>query len=1088
MKKIISSILFVSLLFSMFILDTASFAQTTTEDIHGFVSDAMELISYQPEIEFNTSSYIQDAPPNETDFSSCRLIIKSDNKPEKLNSVGIASGFKDYHIVQFKNENSTESAYEYYSTQSDIQFVYVDKFYKIDDSDVELQTVSKKSIAPTRLNSWGAESIGLYELKDYLICDQTELQEIVVGVIDTGVELGHEFLQGRLIETGFNSSGAGIEGSELDTTQGHGTMVASVIVDSTPDNVKIASYKLSHDGTTTETGATLAVLQAIEDDVDIINTSFGITAKEGLFVDALQYAYDSDIVTVSSAGNESIITEMWQTRPYPSKSPYVITVASTNKKCLPSSFTNFGESVDIAAPGENIPLATLNNSYTVSNGTSFSSPYVAAVCAIIRSLNREYSVSDIKDKVKETAFSFDEMFAMHEMIADLYGTGVVDAIDVLGKRQSDIKVNLEPGDHFRKIVLELSSDNSNEIYYTLDQTVPTKNNGILYTEPIEICNDNVIVKAVAYGNEGLRSEMFSGFYRSWIEEDGKNFTIDESGKILSYTGNSEILCIPESINGTIVKDLSKKLFDDSQVVSVMLPNTITKLSGGFYNCESISYVYGESVVEIGSDAFRRAGVTYVYLPNVERIEMYSFATTSYLNGVDFPKLKSAGMNAFAGSGITYANLPELETAGYAFMHTTLNLIKVNVPKLKYHGENIKGGKTSWFAESFIATNLDLPLVETIGDGDLSSKNYFIKRIEFSNLRNLGDIPISPVGDVNYILVLPSTIETFTANTEITADNVTCTVYGTAGTLTEQWTKENGFKFIEVTPDTAVIQDLPKYYKSYMGELEADVVGFNRTYQWYSNTTDNNTTGKAIEGATSKTFNPTDYPAAAYYYCEVTSKDGDFDPITIKTSACENRSITSDITKVEYVQQEDTHKYFTVTANGRKSMIQFIEPDGGTRTYDRHHKNVSITSYNSNGEVVNELSRDLAYEVWEIYSNMSVGNEIKVRGKVSGKWDIGKYKFKIEPYNPIISMELSSTSGKLGPVPAKVVADDKTEKVMFKMPNGTSVTVASTETDENGNKIFKGNAWMNEDGLNEIEVKFYRNKVWKPVGTLVYTVE
>ena len=198
--------------------------------------------------------------------------------------------------------------------------------------------------------------------------------------------------------------------------------------------------------------------------------------------------------------------------------------------------------------------------------------------------------------------------------------------------------------------------------------------------------------------------------------------------------------------------------------------------------------------------------------------------------------------------------------------------------------------------------------------------------------------------------------------------------------------------------------------------------------------------------------------------------------------------SSDVIKVEYIQQEDTHKDFTVTSNGRKSMIQFMEPDGGTRTYDRYHKNVTITSYNADGEVVNDLSRDLAYEVWEIYSNMSVGNEIKVRGKENGKWDAEKYSFTIEPYNPIISMELSSTSGKLGPVPATVVADDKTEKVMFKMPDNTTVTVASKATDENGNKIFTGKAWMNKDGLNEIRILIYRNSVWRQVGTLEYTVE
>ena len=199
-------------------------------------------------------------------------------------------------------------------------------------------------------------------------------------------------------------------------------------------------------------------------------------------------------------------------------------------------------------------------------------------------------------------------------------------------------------------------------------------------------------------------------------------------------------------------------------------------------------------------------------------------------------------------------------------------------------------------------------------------------------------------------------------------------------------------------------------------------------------------------------------------------------------------VECDITEVTYVQQEDTHKDFTVTANGRKSMIQFMEPDGGTRTYDRYHKNVKITSYNSDGEVVNSMARDLAYEVWEIYSNMSVGNEIKVRGKVNGKWDAEKYSFTIEPYNPIISMELSATSGKKGPVPATVVADAKTEKVMFKMPDNTTITVASKATDENGNKIFTGNAWMNKDGLNEIRILIYRNKVWRQVGTLEYNVE
>lgn len=224
------------------------------------------------------------------------------------------------------------------------------------------------------------------------------------------------------------------------------------------------------------------------------------------------------------------------------------------------------------------------------------------------------------------------------------------------------------------------------------------------------------------------------------------------------------------------------------------------------------------------------------------------------------------------------------------------------------------------------------------------------------------------------------------------------------------------------------------------------------------------------------------------HCENDAVNDENEAVGTFSVEVEDLTVEADVTDVTYVQQEDTHKDFTVTANGRKAMIQFIEPDGGTRTYDRYNKNVKITSYNAEGEVVNAMARDLAYEVWEIYSNMSVGNEIKVRGKENGKWDEGKFSFIIEAYNPVISMELSATLGKKGPVPATVVADEKTELVMFKMPNNTSVTVASKATDENGNKIFTGNAWMNEDGLNEIEVKIYRNNFWKTVGTLEYTVE
>ena len=205
---------------------------------------------------------------------------------------------------------------------------------------------------------------------------------------------------------------------------------------------------------------------------------------------------------------------------------------------------------------------------------------------------------------------------------------------------------------------------------------------------------------------------------------------------------------------------------------------------------------------------------------------------------------------------------------------------------------------------------------------------------------------------------------------------------------------------------------------------------------------------------------------------------DYEPFIPPVTEC-------DITEVTYVQQEDTHKDFTVTANGRKQMIQFIEPDGGTRTYDRYNKNVTITSYNADGQVVNAMARDLAYEVWEIYSNMSVGVQIRVRGKEDYKWDSSTYSFTVKKYEPFVSVRLLATDGSKGKVPVEVIADSKTEKVMFKMPNGTSVTVSTFTTDENGNRVFVGNAWANNDLYNPINVYIRRNNAWVFVGSPLY---
>lgn len=210
----------------------------------------------------------------------------------------------------------------------------------------------------------------------------------------------------------------------------------------------------------------------------------------------------------------------------------------------------------------------------------------------------------------------------------------------------------------------------------------------------------------------------------------------------------------------------------------------------------------------------------------------------------------------------------------------------------------------------------------------------------------------------------------------------------------------------------------------------------------------------------------------------------------------DQSCISDIT---YNKTFDTHNTFRVTVDGRPAMIQFIEPDNGTRTYFRENKNVSIRSYDANGNEVNPLDRTATYEIWDIYSNMSTYVEIKARAKYFYgyfyRWEKSTYKFTVELLEKTVDAGIrsilpSATSGGKGPVSTTVVTGPDAQGIQFRMPNGTTTTYYSSNAVvlENGDLEFNGKAWMNESGINKIKVFIRSENRWIESGVLEYTVE
>ena len=206
MRKILSLIMSLLMLFTTFMADGNVFAISHEDDLQGFIDETKELLTFEPEQLIETNSANDDENKDNKDFSTCRLIVKSDKKPQKLNSVGMASGFKDYYIIQFKNEIDAKNAFKYYSECKEITAISVDEEIEgitenSQEDDIEQPTETLK-----RTECWGAESIGLYALKDYVINNNISLPRVTVGVVGTGVDLEQEFFKGRLEKAGFASS------------------------------------------------------------------------------------------------------------------------------------------------------------------------------------------------------------------------------------------------------------------------------------------------------------------------------------------------------------------------------------------------------------------------------------------------------------------------------------------------------------------------------------------------------------------------------------------------------------------------------------------------------------------------------------------------------------------------------------------------------------------------------------------------------------------------------------------------------------------------------------------------------------------
>lgn len=385
------------------------------------------------------------------------------------------------------------------------------------------------------------------------------VQDVVVALIDTGVDASHEDLQNILWTNPNEIDGNGIDDdnngyiddmhgwnfydnnarSTVDRdghgTHGAGTMLANIgngigIAGIVPQGrIKLMSLKAlgGRDGSGTTLSIVSAIRYAEANGAAICNLSLGSTVNDTALYRAIA---NSNMLFVIAAGNDSADMDSAPAFPAGYELDNILSVANLNYNGALDASSNYGSvSVDLAAPGTYILSTTPNNGYGYMSGSSMSAPMVTAAAAMVYSADGSLTLADVKDVLLATVHPL-EVLAGKTVSGGMLDIGAAITYDksALSHRQWQA---LAPGS---APSISVSEDRT--------QSMPVLT--ITVTDPDGDATE------LRYGIGNLSAEYFS-------EGEGTVVSLDENGSVtLAAEGGNYTLYVADRRGNETVKTVT----------------------------------------------------------------------------------------------------------------------------------------------------------------------------------------------------------------------------------------------------------------------------------------------------------------------------------------------------------------------------------------------------------------------------------------------------------------------------------------------------------------------------------------------------
>ena len=385
----------------------------------------------------------------------------------------------------------------------------------------------------------------------------------------------------------------------------HGTHVAGLLNASTNNNTGVASVSFnsnvmsvkvsreSQQGQIYITEGYLGILYAAQaghtaGSFSIINNSWGGIGYSTYEQEVINVAHNTYNAIVLAAAGNGDGGELYGTH-YPSSYDNVISVTALGSNDSWNHWANYGPTVDLSSPGENIRSCTGNSSYQSWDGSSMASPVAASVFGLLKSYNMNWNNEMIQTMVLETANPVIYDINTETYLQGMLGKGKVDALtaittplfpkleysgeDIVILNDNDGVIN--PGEQINlSIILFNNVDWGDAINVSL----------LLESDAnVEILNQNIFIGNISSGGVGINiEEPFEILFDSNLTESDVIFTLNilsnQSGYIAYTQSFPIILSVIENsmILGDINADSLINVLDVVQLVNIILSNSLNE--------------------------------------------------------------------------------------------------------------------------------------------------------------------------------------------------------------------------------------------------------------------------------------------------------------------------------------------------------------------------------------------------------------------------------------------------------------------------------------------------------------------------------